>query len=260
MLRIATWNLNHRVGKTRFKPEAANATSTLPCDLVILTEYYPRAAHDDFVGTLGAGGFTYHLISREPSEVANRVLIASRVPIEKVDLSLPTFDEQFPANVLAVRVGELTIIGIRVPWYEKEKLPRVQLAWDWLLSVAAEFLDTPTLIAGDLNAAQASGQSRGGVHFRELLSSGWTRIQPAGAGSCYGKSAVTEIDHILGSRMVTLDDAKYVLRNGDYQLAGAPGALSDHAAVIARVEVKSIGPTMSTASNLTNMQVTRSTA
>jgi hypothetical protein len=39
---IATWNLNHRCGKTRFRPEAVNAIAALQADVVVLTEYYPQ--------------------------------------------------------------------------------------------------------------------------------------------------------------------------------------------------------------------------
>jgi len=37
-MRLATWNLNNRVGKVPFRPEAAQAAIALDVDLMVLTE------------------------------------------------------------------------------------------------------------------------------------------------------------------------------------------------------------------------------
>ena len=39
---IATWNLNNRVGKVRFRPEAASAAIALGADVLVFNEYYPK--------------------------------------------------------------------------------------------------------------------------------------------------------------------------------------------------------------------------
>ena len=54
------------------------------------------------------------------SEVANRVLIASRLPLAPMNIKLPTFDQQFPPNLLGVRIPSLglSVLGIRVPAYK----------------------------------------------------------------------------------------------------------------------------------------------
>jgi hypothetical protein len=43
-MRIATWNINNRVGQTTFRPEAALAVSDLGADLIALTGVLPSAA------------------------------------------------------------------------------------------------------------------------------------------------------------------------------------------------------------------------
>jgi hypothetical protein len=50
---------------------------------------------------------------------------------KRVDLSLPEFDEQFPANMLAVKMAEtsLTILGLRVPYYSGESQDRLRPSW-----------------------------------------------------------------------------------------------------------------------------------
>ena len=80
-MRIATWNLNNRVGKVRFRPEAAAAAIALGVDVLVFTEFFPRQHGDKFRATLASAGWTEQLMSAQPSEVANRVLIASKLPL-----------------------------------------------------------------------------------------------------------------------------------------------------------------------------------
>jgi hypothetical protein len=77
---IGTWNLNNRAGKTRFRPEAASAIAALRADVVILTEYYPQGREDAFQAALSDAGWTYLLASKTLDDVANRILIAYRLP------------------------------------------------------------------------------------------------------------------------------------------------------------------------------------
>ena len=41
-MRIASWNLNHRVGVTRFRPEAVDAAIAIDADALFFNEYFPR--------------------------------------------------------------------------------------------------------------------------------------------------------------------------------------------------------------------------
>lgn len=115
---IATWNLNNRVGKVRFRPEAAAAAIALGADVLVFTEYYPKDHERTFVLTLRDAGWPYQEKSKDTGEIANRVLIASRLPLEPLDIRLPDFDRQFPSNILCVGVPStgVSIVGVRVPF------------------------------------------------------------------------------------------------------------------------------------------------
>jgi hypothetical protein len=132
---IATWNLNNRAGKRRFRPEAARAIAALGADVVVLTEYYPRQYHNSFQESLSDFGWPYSLASESVDEVANRVLIVSRVALEPFHIALPEFDRQFPSNILAVTIpaARLRMLGLRIPAYNnREDRPLVLRSWDWL--------------------------------------------------------------------------------------------------------------------------------
>jgi hypothetical protein len=239
-MRIATWNLNNRVGLNTFRPEAAAATNALNADLVVLTEYFPRQHAESFEADLRAAKFDHSRVAIDTGEKANRILIASKHELRPLDIELPAFDKQFPANVLSVvlPVIDLSIIGVRIPWYVRSDVPLVLEAWDWLLTAAARLADRPALILGDLNAGITSGRARGGEHFRRILQSGWHRATPATGSSFYGSTGnVSEIDHILGTAQCSFGAVRYVTEIGQYEFAGSKTAISDHAVLIAEVTV-----------------------
>ena len=73
-------NLNNRVGKTRFRHDAVGAV-VLQADIAALSEYYPRQHHQPFCTGQSAGiptGWFPTIMAR----LANRIIIASRFPIE----------------------------------------------------------------------------------------------------------------------------------------------------------------------------------
>ena len=170
---VATWNLNNRVGKVRFRPEAASAAIALGADVLVFNEYYPQQHEVAFRRTLHDAGWSHQEMSRDTGEKANRVFIASRFSLQPLDIRLPDFDRQFPANVLCVSVPSvgISIVGVRVPWYEKQDAGLVINAWEWLESTAATFLNQPSIILGDLNVGLKSNPARGGEQFRRILQS-----------------------------------------------------------------------------------------
>jgi len=238
-MRIAAWNLNNRVGKVRFRPEAALAAISLDVDVLVLNEYYPQKHHELFTSTLANAGWRYQEYSAESVEKANRVLIASRVSLEPLKIDLPSFDRQFPSNIACVHVPSfgISVVGVRVPWYEGPDIGLVSSAWDWIQSTAVKLADKPAIFTGDFNASLKSGKARGGGHFRRLIESGLERAAPHGKASFFGKKeSQSEVDHILGNMHCELTDAQYVVQSGHYCLAGKPDAISDHAAILAKVK------------------------
>jgi endonuclease/exonuclease/phosphatase family metal-dependent hydrolase len=237
-LRIAAWNLNHRVGTTRYRPEAAHAAAALEADLIVLTEYFPRARHAEFLLTLAVHGYPHALLSPGTREQPNRVLIAARTPIETFAVETATFDNQMPANALAVREvsSALVLLGVRVPWYERNDSPRLSEAWAWLERIATSLTDVPAVIAGDLNISMTSKRRRGSVQFQRILTSGWTRAQPPeGVSFPYKDGGGSEIDHVLVNRKVRILESVYVSSVVGRKLAGERDALSDHNAVLATI-------------------------
>jgi endonuclease/exonuclease/phosphatase family metal-dependent hydrolase len=237
---IATWNLNHRCGRTRFRREAVKAIAALQADVVVLTEYYPKGHHSAFCEKLSDAGWPCLLASCDiDGEIANRVLIASRLPIERVAIALPTFDRQFPPNILSVMIPteRLRLIGLRIPAYVKKKdRPCLVAAWDWLETTMAGLNGVPTVIAGDLNAHPTSSPTRGGNHFRRILDAGWHRaIPPPGGVSYFGRKSSSEIDHILCNSGCRFGDVRYIIEAGGWLLGGNKDALSDHAALLVDV-------------------------
>jgi endonuclease/exonuclease/phosphatase family metal-dependent hydrolase len=243
-LRIATWNLNNRVGKVTFRPEAAHAAITLDADVLALTEYFPQTHDSTFRGVLHAAGWIHQMISVDTGDKANRILVASRIPMEPLALVLPDFDRQFPANILGVRLPDagVSVLGIRIPWYEREEAALTVRAWDWLASAAGGLVAAPGILLGDLNVGLKSGPQRGGKHFRGLLQSGWHRAEPAGGASYTStRGATSEIDHVLATNHCNFKDARYVATKDGYTFAGTDGAISDHAALVVDVTVSQAG-------------------
>jgi len=158
-----------------------------------------------------------------------------------LDIRLPDFDRQFPSNVLCVGVplAGVSIVGVRVPWYNGENVGLVVNAWDWLESTAAALLNRPSIILGDLNAELKSNRSRGGEHLRRIMQSGWHRAAPKETASFFSNAGQnSEIDHILGTDLCGFDNARYITELDGHLFAGGKNAISDHAALLAEVTVR----------------------
>lgn len=239
-MRLATWNLNNRVGKMPFRPEAAHAAIALEADVVVLTEYFPQSHHQEFSEALSRGGLDHQVRSSDPVERANGVLIASCFPLVRDALPLPDFDVHFPANVLAVHILKfgLRVLGVRVPAYETKDRALLTKSWQWLEESAATTLrDAPAVIAGDLNIELGTGSAKGGDHFRRILGAGWTRAEPNGPSYFGHSGARSEIDHLLVTSRCTIQSAKLITIVAGVELCGTLSALSDHAALVADIDL-----------------------
>jgi|WetSurSiteA1Bulk_404760.scaffolds.fasta_scaffold12003_2 hypothetical protein len=239
-MKIVTWNLNNRVGTVRFRPEAAEAAIALGSDVIVFNEFFPQAHETRFRATLTAAGWHHQLMSPDSGEKANRVLIVSRIPLEPLPVALPTFDLQFSPNLLCAYLPTLglSLVGVRIPAYVGSTASMILRSWDWVVETAASLRGTPSIILGDLNVSLNSPKSKGGEHFRRILDDGWHRALPVGTASYFGNGSVrSEIDHIIGTRQCTFGDAEYVQQIKEYAIAGLPNAISDHAALMCRVDI-----------------------
>lgn len=240
-MRVATWNLNNRAGTRRFRPEAAGAAMSLNADVLVFTEFFPRGHEELFRRTLADAGWSHQRLSPDTGEVANRVLVVSKVPLEPLPIELPTFDGQFPANLLCTFLPSLgiSLIGVRVPAYVGKAASMTLRSWEWLEATTAKLRNTPSVLLGDLNVSTtSSGSAAARKHFLRILGAGWHRAAPVGEASYFGPRGVrTGIDHIIGTSPCVFSDAAYVQESGGFALAGLPNAISDHAALVCRVDL-----------------------
>lgn len=212
---VATWNLNHRAGKRKFRQGTVDAAIALGADIIVFTEFFPQEAEDGFKKELKEAGYNQRCTH---SKIANRVLIASKLPLEPLPLEQPTFDEQFPANILGVRFPStgLSLVGARVPYY-KGKIARLRIpAWEWLKTTADSLKHDPTIIIGDFNAKASARR------FRRTFAEPWHR-------AVHGKMTFkekSEIDHIIATEHCILSDVRI-----------EKSVFSDHAALICRVKL-----------------------
>jgi endonuclease/exonuclease/phosphatase family metal-dependent hydrolase len=237
---VATWNVNNRVGRVRFRPEAAHAAVTIGADLFVFTEFFPQKHEQEFRAVLSQAGWSYQLMSGESPEIANRILIASRQPVTYLDLPLPDFDQQLPSNVLAISMSDcgLAVLGVRVPAYTGKTRSLLPRAWQWLEATAASLKNTPSVILGDLNVATTSTQSQAGRCFRRILKNGWHRADTSDGPTFFGHNGLkTEIDHILATYHCRLTRPRVLREVSGYRLAGGRGAISDHAALLCDVAI-----------------------
>ena len=221
-LSVATWNLNNCAGKRQFRPETADAAIALGADIIVFTEFFPQEAEERFKAALAQAGLHNQLFTQ--SKIANRVLIVSKLPLQSLPLELPTFDQQFPANVLGVRFPSigLSIVGARIPWYSSEtKTADLRpLAWEWLKRTADSLKHGPAIIIGDFNV-QASAKI-----FRRTFAEPWHRATHEEVTFVGYRGKKSEIDHIIATDHCIFSEVR-VEKN----------ALSDHAALVCRVKL-----------------------
>jgi len=235
-MQLTTWNLNHRVGSIRYRPEAPEAAIALNADVLTFTEFYPQQHEEEFRRKLCEAGWRHQLISEETGEVANRVFMASRVPVSRYPLDPPTFDAQFPANVLPALIDSLgiVIVALRVPAYKEGGL--LSAAWQWLEQAAGILRNERAVLLGDFNVAVGTSSASGKV-LQSMLDEGWQRATCTGP-TYYGPAGRTgDIDHILATSHRLLSDAQCVRSKDGFEFCGSPAAISDHAALMCRVEV-----------------------
>lgn len=243
-MQIASWNLNHRVGRTRFQPAAAEAAIALDVDAVFFNEYFPQQHGPAFRARLADAGWRHQLISAEPAERANRVLVASRLEVELTDVKLPRFDHQFPANVLAVRfptVG-LQVLALRVPAYKPQQRRLTELSWNWIERTATEIVSGAAIIVGDLNVPATATKGVGFETLRRIALRRWAVAPVADTPSYFSpRGTTTTLDYLLHTAGVAVRNATFVTNCSGFRLAGAAGALSDHAALVAALDFGGVG-------------------
>jgi endonuclease/exonuclease/phosphatase family metal-dependent hydrolase len=238
-MKILAWNVNHRARPKAIPPGLGEAIGAMAPDLVVLTEYVPSDSHAGFLSALGTFGLLHTCISgAAPKE--NRVLIASRWPLEDGDIHTPPIAPSVPSNALHVYVPdrEVALLGIRIPDYSKEPALR-RRCWDWLLDTARTMAARPFIIVGDLNTDPKYPRARCGDRIGQLIDAGFIHASPAiGASYWTLRGLGVRIDHAFTTKSFNVLGAEYVTQVGQHVLVGSRAAYSDHAALLVDVTMR----------------------
>jgi endonuclease/exonuclease/phosphatase family metal-dependent hydrolase len=236
-VRLLTWNVNHRVRERRIPPEMAPAIFALEPDVVVLTEFVDGPSRAPFYQALSDVGLRHRLCSASSGR-HNRVMIASRTPIDPGNIVAPPIAPSVPSNVLHARVPALglEVLGVRIPDFGRKPALR-RACWDFLLENARAVSERPFVILGDLNTDPRYPRARCGDRIGMLVESGWRHAAPDSGGSYWTPNGnEVRIDHAFASQLVVVRNSSYVKELGDFRFAGK-AAMSDHAALVVTVEV-----------------------
>jgi len=237
MMRLLTWNVNHRATRKRIPEGMSDAIGSLSPDVVVLTEYVPGPTREEFVAGLGSVGLG-NVMTTPRVAGQNSILIASRTPLVSGDIFTPAIDPAFPSNGLHVHVPrhDIEILGLRIPDYSRSPALRRE-CWDWIESVASALRFRPSAILGDLNTDPSYPQTRCGDRFGRMESHGWSQAKPSGSSYWTVRgSQGRQLDHAFLSPHFQIHDATYIRESSSFTFAG-PGteALSDHAPLLVEV-------------------------
>lgn len=247
MIRVATWNINHRAGKGPLKraEPTADAIAALDADIVVLTEYVRQPKREEILPFLMDRGWKHHMVT--PLDPGwNSLLIVSRLEIDKGRIEVPPIDAFAPPGALHVIVPEyeMNVLGIRIPYYSKPEYRSIRAEyWRWFMSISQNVLDEPFVIIGDMNTDPLYPPRDYGDRLFQMAQAGWLHALPE-AGWSYKGNATKDgcekrLDHAFVTQHFELTTAEYVQRLGRHVFAGDKiRQLSDHAPLVVGIRKK----------------------
>jgi hypothetical protein len=241
-MRLLSWNLNHREQPRKIRAGTAAAIAVLNPDLVVMTEYFPYGSgRQEFVEELRAAGLREVVLSSTPCPGEfNHILVVANQRVTRGTLLAPVDpDPCFPSNTLHIRLpdGNLDVLGVRIPDSKTRRKQFRGAAWAWIESAAAELVNCSSVIIGDFNTDPSYPASNFGDRIGRLVRNGWTHAAATGPGSWWTRQGLPKrIDHAFAAPGIRVGLAEYITSVNGYCLAGQPGSLSDHAALVVDVE------------------------
>ena len=233
-MRLVSWNLAHQCREAPIPSFFAEAVSLLAPDLITLNEYVHGDSRGPLIAELAELGLRHLEVSHQLNG-HNQVLVASRFPIERGELSGPsTANLGGESNFLHVRIPavNLEFVGLRVPSYSGATLADY---WIKLVSIVQSCEGRPIVFMGDLNTDPDQPRRTTARYLLQLRNNGWSVPNAEGQWSFVSKNGIgTRIDHAIVSAGLSVSTARYVATAGSVSLA-APnrhGAVSDHAALV----------------------------
>lgn len=241
-IRVATWNVGHRITRKPIPPEMGEALIALDADVVFLNEFVDGAPDRDRLrDQLRAAGYSYFAISDAPPR-HNQVFAASRFPIDVGDIAAPTEpDSHAETNFLHILLpdSDIELIGLRAPAYKSAAERREY--WSDLTSTLQIYQNRALVVAGDLNLDPFKGVSAysDSVEFPDAEM--YCAVRPEGPWSfvsLHDASRNSRIDHVLHGEKVILSDVRYCYDAGGIQLAGPDSPhKGDHAVLMFTAEL-----------------------
>jgi hypothetical protein len=242
-IKIATWNLNHRIRKKEIPDSFFSIMKALNPDLFVLTEYVDCDERLPFKQRLEQIGYTKISVSARIAG-QNQVLIASRVDHELGDLQPPSFDQAAVSNFLhvGVPVWDIEIVGLRVPWYTLSS-ERTSY-WRELEKIIDSVKSRKIIFIGDFNCDPNRSRTFGARKINSLREEGWQVPVPQGGDWSYissnGKKR-SSIDHVIGSPHIDGKiHGRYIAEVNWHVAAGVKERepISDHAILFCEINQK----------------------
>lgn len=233
-MRLVSWNLAHQCREDPVSPQFLEAVRLLAPDVISLNEYVHGPSRQQLVESMARMGLRHLQVSRRQNN-HNQVLVASRLPLERGDLTGPaTANLGGESNFLHVRIpaAGVELVGVRVPSYGGSTLHDY---WVKFVHIVQSCAGRPIVFMGDLNTDPEQSRRVTAKYLLQLRSQGWSVPRPEGNWSFISKTGVgTRIDHAVVASSLKIAGARYVATAASIRLA-APNrldAVSDHAPLV----------------------------
>jgi exodeoxyribonuclease III len=255
LLRVAAWNVQAGGGDRR-RGIVRELTALLP-DVIVLSEWSAAARGTDRFETLLADHDFPHQVIADPAATAAGVLIAARVPLERVELGFAGDPRRWAHARLSLAGVEADIVGVYVPSGGGGTLAEKRDFLDAVVRISPELLDgRPCLMLGDFNSDHrddTGARSRlvGEPRFAELMDLGWRDLYrelhaPGTAASWWSTHGNGyRLDHVLCSHHWSAQTARYLVGRGNHRYVSTPGhpadeRLSDHALMMVEARLRDV--------------------
>jgi hypothetical protein len=239
-MRIATWNLNHRVHSRVVPPWVTSALTAAFADILVLTEYVPGKDVPRVADILAGHGAATVSISDDQGVRDNRILIATKErhvvgPIAQPNIGL----ESAFANFLSVTLASgVIVVGFRMPEYSKTPASFAVL-WDWLFDILTPLHGRDLVLIGDLNTDFERARDREHHLLERFKKVGLSLVPVADGVSYQGKnSAGSRLDHAFvggGLRGVSGSYDWSAIEAAHPDCRGCNHGVPDHAMLMAEI-------------------------
>lgn len=235
MIKVLSWNLNHRIREKAIPDTVIEVFRAVAPDLILLNEFVDGPSRAPFRDSLRAGGWVHQEVSDTPAQ-HNQVYAAARIPFDSGGIEPPQFDGSAMSNFLHIRFCDLPIeiVGIRVPAYERASERKAY--WTELLATMRKVEDRTIAFVGDFNRDPFRKAHQPDVPtLRFPGAEAYEVPNPVGPWSYISMSgsSTSRIDHVVYTGALSVTDAAYVAKLGNLLLAGPHDSqpISDHAAL-----------------------------